>query len=266
MKHARPAGVVWVLTLIVLSAHLAGCATPTAPTHEPHLPAAVVLETTAVLFGAKRLAATVLIEIALPAETDDSHPPPVIFTLDGKATFALVAATARHLAARGEIPHSIVVGVHTESLSSPPRAVVEFIANDLVRYLDSEYRIDSTRLILVGHGPQASTVLAALFDTPTLFHGYLVASPELVTDELFVAEADYAATHDDLPARVFFGVEGLEIDPPPGAAAAAVTAMTNHIRRRGYPQLRNETVIFAGETQASVLPAAISRGLRFINR
>lgn len=266
MKHARSTTTVGVVALMVLSAHLTGCVSPSAPVAEPRMPEAVVLETTAVVFRAKRLAATVLIEIALPDTTDAGHASPVIFTLDGNVTFALVAATTRHLAARGEIPPAIVVGVDMQSLSSPPDAVVAFIANDLVPYLNAEYAIDPARLTLLGFGPQAGTVLAALFDRPTAFHGYLVASPQSITDELFIAESDYAANHDDLPARVFFGVEGLEIDPPPGAAAAAVTAMTNRIRRRAYPNLHNETVIFAGETQASVLPAAISRGLRFLYR
>ncbi|NJN51309.1 MAG: hypothetical protein HC809_05535 [Gammaproteobacteria bacterium] len=256
--------------LFVSACLLFGCTAMQPMGVEPRLPDTAIIDTEALLFHASQLDSTLLIAIALPPispRTAGSAQLPVIYTLGDQTTFAVVAATAHHLAAHGQIPPAIVVGIHTADLVATDPDIVQFIATDLRRYLEAEYPIDSRHGVLTGYGASASTVLTALFDLPALFSGYLVASPTLASPADHVAaEAHYAASHDDLPVKVFFGVEGLEVDPPPGAAAAVVTAMTNNIRRRGYPNLHNETVIFAGETQASVLPAAISRGLRFIFR
>jgi enterochelin esterase-like enzyme len=218
------------------------------------------------LFHSAALAANLVIEIA-PPQTRPATAPIIIYTLGGAATFALVAATARYLAAHDEVPPTIVVGIHTDTLPGlTTDALTRFITGELNRFVMSEYGADAERNILVGYGKDGTTVLAAMFDLPSRFAGYLIAAPAVADNGPFDAEAAYAKTHTDLPARVFFAVGGLETDQASGSAVAAVTAMTNHIRRRGYPGLRNETVIFAGEDQVSVLPAALSRGLRFLLR
>lgn len=245
---------------------LAGCAgNATVPDDAPPTVSAVV-ETQAHYFHAARIGTTVLIEISLPS-TGIAAAEGMLVTLDGATAFPVVAATAAHLARLGEMPPVLVVGVHTHTLASvSAQQLADFIATDLNRFLRAEYGVDTSTAALVGYGEAGAEVLQALFDLPSRFARYLIVSPGLIDDTVEKSEATYAANHDDLPARVFIGIGGLEADQPASIAAAAAIALTKEIRRRGYPNLHNETVIFEGENHASVLPAAVSRGLRFLFR
>ncbi len=252
------------VVLVVLG--MAGCAGNTiAPSTAPPVASAVV-ETEAHYFHAARFEATVLIEVSVPA-AGIAAAEGVIIALDGAATFPIVAATAAHLTRLGEMPSVVVIGLHTQTLASVSAPeLADFVATDVNRFLRSEYGVDTSTGVLVGYGRAGADVLAALFDLPSRFARYLVVSPVLLDDSVAQLEAAYANNHTDLPARVFIGIGGLETDPHAGVARTAAVALTKEIRHLGFPNLHNETVIFEGENHASVLPAAVSRGLRYLFR
>jgi hypothetical protein len=85
----------------------------------------------------------------------------------------------------------------------------------------------------------------------------------------FQFEGEYAEDHDSLEARVFFSVGGLE--EPEGDPETAQYAMISNVREfsqvlraRQYEGFSQQFHVFEDETHLSVIPATISRGLRFV--
>lgn len=78
-------------------------------------------------------------------------------------------------------------------------------------------------------------------------------------------EADYAATHDDLAAKVFLGAGEAELADPYVAAADVVGSMTRMsqlLRLRNYPSLELTSRLYPGQTHGSALSYSLSEGLR----
>jgi predicted alpha/beta superfamily hydrolase len=84
---------------------------------------------------------------------------------------------------------------------------LRFIREDLMPFISSEYRVDPKDRCFLGYS------LAGLFGSYTLFHHpdtflrYIISSAWMDPDDLQVSgfETEYAATHSDVPARVFLG-------------------------------------------------------------
>ncbi len=84
-------------------------------------------------------------------------------------------------------------------------------------------------------------------------------------------EQNYAANHDDLPAKIFMSVgEREESDEPFPLVEPSHQYVTNMkllaktLKERNYPNLHLTSHVFEGETHLSVVPAAYSRGLRTV--
>ena len=120
---------------------------------------------------------------------------------------------------------------------------------------------------LTGFSAGGHFVGYALFSRPEAFGRYLAGSPPLsgCEDLLFTLEAEYAAAHDDLAAKVFFGAGEAELADPYLAAADVVgsmTRMTQLLRLRGYPSLELTSRLYPGQTHGSAASYAFSDGLR----
>lgn len=121
-------------------------------------------------------------------------------------------------------------------------------------------------LLLFGNAGWAAD---ALLTRPDVFRDYLIVSPSLWYDEkmIFDIEKTVIETHKALPVRVFFAVGGEENQPPPRGSM-----MVDDLRRffrtltaAHLPGFEGSLVVFNGETHESVLPAALSRGLRVLS-
>ncbi|MBI3450237.1 MAG: SgcJ/EcaC family oxidoreductase [Acidobacteria bacterium] len=157
-----------------------------------------------VLGQVEKLHSTVLNEdrkyrIALPANyaaaIDRRYP--VLYLLDGAEDFVHTASSAAFLAAHGEIPEMIVVGVdstvrirdftQTDWSShwiggGGAANFKRFLSAELMPAIEGAYRTDGFR-ILSGHSAGGQFVLYGLASDPSLFRAYIALSPSLDWDD-----------------------------------------------------------------------------------
>lgn len=122
---------------------------------------------------------------------------PVLYLLDAQSNFLHTAVSVKFLAAHGEIPEMIVVGVDSTvrvrdfTQTDWPEAWVggggaenfkRFLSNELMPRIDASYRTDGFR-VLSGHSASGQFALYCLGAEPSLFQGYIALSPSLDWDQ-----------------------------------------------------------------------------------
>lgn len=224
------------------------------------------------------------IDIGLPPGYATSNRKfPVLFVLDGNLEFPLAKSVCELLWLGGEIAEAILVGigypVHdpgemlplrtrdlTPTVTGPGTGGAEnflrFIQRELIPFVDANYRTDANRRALFGDSRGGLFALYALFTAPDTFQRYLIASPSMWWDDqvVFKFERRFADKHLDLPAHIFMSAGSLEND----RMLENVIKMSLLLRERHYPNLTLDVTVLEGETHYSVIPAAVSRGLRSI--
>jgi hypothetical protein len=221
--------------------------------------------------------------IRKPADYDKNKDKqyPVLYLLDGQWHFKLVDAVIGGLVYDKWMPDIVVVAI-TYSGDKPDyealRAMdytpspgpqkgsgdgpkfLRFLKTEVIPFTEKNYRADPTRRILGGHSLGGLFTLYAMFTEPTLFWGYLAGSPAIPWDNDFVVkqENQFAATHKDLPVRLFLAAGGAEPLVTPGINFVRTFATRNYIG------LHWDGRVIEGERHAGVLPEFYNRGLRFI--
>ena len=224
------------------------------------------------------------IYVLLPAQyaQNTAEKYPVLYVLDGQWDFKLLDSIDGGLLYDGFVPDMIIVGI-TYSGASPDynglRAMdytpvaddtipgsgdapkfLSFLKGELIPLIESNYRVDPSRRVLMGASFGGTFTLYSLFAEPKLFSGYVAASPAVVYGDRFAfkQEAEYAAGHKDLPVQLFLSVGELE------ALAQPVQEFMQIVSSRGYSGLEMETRTIPGERHSGNKPEAFNRGLRFI--
>jgi predicted alpha/beta superfamily hydrolase len=207
---------------------------------------------------------------------------PVLYVLDGQWDFKLLDSIYGGLLYDGFVPEMIIVGItysgedadysalramdytplHDPFVSDSGDApkFFAFLKEQLIPFVESEYRTDSSQRVLMGSSYGGTFTLYALFSEPGLFCGYVAASPAVPYGDRFAfeQEAEYASSHKDLPVRLFLSVGGIEELRYP------VEEFMHILSERNYTGLKMETRIIEGERHAGNKPEAYNRGLRFI--
>jgi uncharacterized protein len=176
---------------------------------------------------------------------------PVVYVLDGNWYFGMVTDIVRPMAWCGSTTDAIIVGIGYAEDSDPIEAFREsftrrnadltpvrsedeervmeqqhkrptptgdagnflrFIKDELIPRVESDYRADSSRRILVGHSYGGLFAAFAMFEAPDLFDTLIVGSPTLSYGNrcTFEREEAFAKEHKQLPANVYLYVGGLE--------------------------------------------------------
>jgi uncharacterized protein len=207
---------------------------------------------------------------------------PVLYVLDGQWDFKLLDSIYSGLHYDGFVPEMIIVGI-TYSGKAPDYETLRamdytpvadsylpgsgdapkffaFLKEQLLPFIESNYRADPSRRVLMGSSFGGTFTLYAMFSEPTLFRGYVTASPAVPYGHRFAfqQEADYASHHKDLPVRLFLSVGAIE------ELAGPVQEFMQILSERGYTGLEMETRTIEGERHAGNKPEAYNRGLRFI--
>ncbi len=207
---------------------------------------------------------------------------PVLYVLDGQWDFKLLDSIYGGLYYDQFVPEMIIVGItySGENLDyealramdyTPVSAIYHpgsgdapkfhaFLKEELIPFIESNYRTDSSRRMLMGSSYGGLFTLYALFTEPELFTGYVSASPAVPYGSQFVfnQESEYFSKRQDLPVSLFISVGDLE------QLAQPVEAFMKVMEERGYIGLNMQTMIIEGEGHASNKPEAYNRGLRFI--
>jgi len=148
---------------------------------------------------------------------------------------------------------------------------LRFLREELVPLIEEEYRTVPDDRALYGHSYGGLFALHALLQGERAFQRFIIGSPSLWWDDRvsFEHEAAYAAVNDSLPARVFLSVGSLEPDEIPddvpwGGMVTDYHRLVAVLEQRHYAGLELMTRLFEDEYHTSVVPATISRGIRYI--
>jgi predicted alpha/beta superfamily hydrolase len=250
---------------------------------------------------------TFRLHISLPITYANSERAyPVVYLTDGNGLFPLVRCIAEALSGGLEIPRLVIVGIGYDTddarewgrmrerdlLPTDASATdaarrqkftkrgirrgqagpfLRFIRQELKPFIDSNYRTDPEDNTYMGNSYGGLFGLYVLFHHPDTFNRYIIGSPAIHHDNrvALAYEGNYAAHHDDLPARVYLAVGAREelddhlIDPS-FQFVTNVKVLAERLESRRYPSLRLTTQVLEGETHFSVIPATFSRGLRVV--
>jgi hypothetical protein len=237
--------------------------------------------------------------VSLPPgyEADEDARYPVVYLLDSDYSFAIAKNVTEHLSDRNHLVETILVGVayggplryrlnrtRDYTPSHVPRlpadfgyqqeyqkasgggpAFRRFLAEELVPFVDREYRTVPGDRTLVGHSYGGLFGAWVLVTSPELFTRYLLVSPSLWYDDHLLdrLEPRHASGHRRLRARVYLAVGSREHNSR-RSMVADLEAFAARLRGRGYEGLELETEVFEEDTHNSVFPMALTRGVRFL--
>jgi len=227
------------------------------------------------------------IYLALPDSYDQNKEAsyPVLYCLDANAGFGLMTQTYRYLRFGNEVPKMVIVGIgypttlgseilahrnqdmtptpdpgNTSGTGGAPE-FLQFIQTQLIPYIESEYRVIDDRTF-VGHSHGGLFAVYTLFSAPGAFQRFIIGSPSLWYDNKvsFQIEEEYASSHTNLEATVFFSV-GTE-EESEANLVTLLKEMAEKLKQREYPGLKLTLTLFPDQTHLSSVPPTYSYGLR----
>lgn len=220
---------------------------------------------------------------------------PVLYVLDATNQFAMVVQTYRLLRAFNEVPPLLLVGIaHIDDFirdrardfmptklsqeevrgrygaemagyvptSGGAAAFLTFLRDEAIPFIEAEYRVDSSSRGLFGHSAGGLFALYALFNGPSLFDRYLVASSAVWWDDFAVLrdEVRYASEHEELPVRILATVGSDEGD----LIVGGWERLRDRMQTRAYRGLHFSALMMEGESHVSIPPRTYSRALRVL--
>jgi len=246
---------------------------------------------------------------------DDAAPAPVLYLTDANGSFGSAIDIIRNMQLALHLPPILVVGigyrlgalhetiaVRTRDLTPsvdegfgalfPEQnvmggapALLAFIQRELKPWVEASYRVDPNDATYFGHSLGGLFGTYVLLTAPETFQRYGLGSPSLWWDKgvIFDYESRYAECHDDLPAKVFFGIgahethEGRQREAArhPPAVRQKATAwyidmveemgrLVKQLKDRSYPSLTIASAVFPDEFHVTVPHLNLSRALRFL--
>ncbi|VWC73245.1 esterase [Burkholderia lata] len=240
--------------------------------------------------------------VALPPSygSQPQHRYPVLYVTDADYAFPLVKQIARRLNGEGPVVEEfILVGLsyargesgvqsrrrdYTPTAAGSPDAPADavhgqagayqaYLRNQVLPFIAKHYRTDESRRLFLGHSYGGLLGMRILLTEPDLFSGYLLGSPSLWYDHHTMSrvEAAYAASHRDLPARVFMYVgeyEEVRKGDPRFARTYNMVSDTRNmekaLRSRQFQSLRLRVDVLADENHLTVAPRGFTHGLEYL--
>lgn len=154
---------------------------------------------------------------------------------------------------------------------------IEFIEQDLKPEVERQFPIDGGRQAVLGHSLGGLFVLQALFDHPHLFQNYIAGSPSIHWNKSYMAEAeqrfvsrmgqgDRQGDSSRTPKKLSLLITAGQLEQShPSRMVENANGLADRLGKLAEQgsELRVEYCEFAGESHISVLPALISRAVRF---
>lgn len=248
--------------------------------------------------------------ISLPSSYSPDGPPlPVVFVTDADYAFPLVRAIAARVGGHSKaIGPFVLVGLSYALGDTPTysrnrdytptahygRAATSdmpgrmplygegdgyqhFLASDVLPLIARRYKVDWSRSMFVGHSYGSLLGTQILLTSPEMFSRYVLSSPSLWYGQkiMFAREREYAVTHKDMKANVFYAVGGLE--HPSAKGDRSVPACDEHddmvgdvrafeaaLRSHRYPGLRTQLHVYEGFDHLNVYPDMITDALKWL--
>lgn len=220
----------------------------------------IVVETARLLSFAKEIPDLVIVGIGYPNAGQGFQASWAPRTLD-------LTPTADPGWVKDDEKDSRALGVPPAEASGGAAQFLSFIRGELAPAIERTYNVSHEDRAWFGHSFGGLFGTYALFNNEGLFKRFIIGSPSLWWGRraLFSVEELYAASGKPLPARVFFSVGQLEDRMDPRYPMVAdLREFTERLTRRKYKGLELEAHFFDDETHGSVIPATVSKGLRFV--
>ena len=149
-------------------------------------------------------------------------------------------------------PHGDAAGFHN------------FIKDELIPFIESQYRADPAQRILLGHSYGGLFGLFGLFTTPDLFDSLIIGSPTLAFGNRFTFQQEeaFAKDHRQLPVKIYlYGAEFEEgVNDTTLSDTIRMGAILNERKYEGLTLVRH---IFANENHCEVAAPAFQCGLKY---
>jgi len=216
-------------------------------------------------------------------EADMLHP--VIYTTDAKWHMEMVAGSAEYL-----MPDAIVVGISWQtdlgadrpdrsryrdfifpceaSTEERPREAdthLAFIRNDVIPYVEAQYRADPKGRAYFGYSLGAGFGAYVLLAQPDTFQSYILGSPVTMTgseSHLYALEAERVAAGQNLQANVFLSYGELERETIVDLTSTLATKLAG--RTQGTMPLKGPIVI-EGANHGTAFPLTVVRGVTWLS-
>ncbi len=233
--------------------------------------------------------------VALPGSYYSSYKKyPVVYMLDAYSSFGIMVQMARLLSFDKELPEVIIVGISSEGGSQefiynrsrdftptqiPPEKLpadlrssfpasggaekfLRFIKDELIPYVESNYRTKAGDRTLEGHSLGGLFVFYSLFKEPGLFKRYIAISPALLWDDglLLKQEEKFFEDHNSLESIIYTAVGSLESESFKGPWKQLIS----NLKSRGYDGMKLKTEIAEGETHYTIIPYIVTHGLKSV--
>ncbi len=225
---------------------------------------------------------------------------PVVYLIDANWYFGMVTDMVRSMAWCGDTSDAIIVGIGYVQDKDPKEAwrdaaawrssdllsvqdkeyeqeesklhnrkvvtggagkFLQFIKQELIPAVESEFKADPKKRILVGHSDGGVFTAFALFEEPGLFENYIVGSPGLVTTGIFELEEQFSKRHKKLSTKVHLWVGGSE-ESPDNPKVSNIIRFGALLESRKYKGLSLVRQIFADENHCEVIAPGFQAGLK----
>jgi len=130
------------------------------------------------------------IQIYLPPNYEDSNEAyPVLYILDGQRFFLYAVSLSQSFKQFKLTPEFIIVGINNsypqrfQNLGDGKEKFMEFIKSELTPYIENKFRAKKEKL-LFGWEFGGSLVFNTMLSNPSLFNGYIIASPYPIMDKI----------------------------------------------------------------------------------
>jgi predicted alpha/beta superfamily hydrolase len=228
---------------------------------------------------------------------------PVVYVLDGNWYAEMVTGIVRPMCWCGSTTDAIVVGIGYPETDDPKEsfrisftrrdhdltpihdAEVEksmtashkrpapngdaagfhnFIKDELIPFIEKEYRADATRRILVGHSYGGLFALFGLFTTPDLFETLVIGSPTLSYGNRFTFQQEeaFAKENRQLTVKIFLFVGEYE-ESINDQTMTDTLRMAAILQGRNYEGLSLVKHVFLDQNHCEVATPGIQAGLKF---
>jgi len=235
--------------------------------------------------------------VSLPASyaKEPSRRYPVLYVTDANYAFPVIREVSRRLnVEHPQIADFILVGLSyangedgtlsrdrdytptSNGRSDAPAGAVyghgpayqAYLRDRVMPFIAQHYRTDPRRALFLGHSYGALLGAQILFTDPGMFSGYILGSPSFWYDKhhAFGAEERYAASHHDLPARVYMYVGEYETNRfnRVNDLVADNRELESRLKKRKYPNLVLKSEVLNDEDHVSVAPRGFIHGLKYL--
>ena len=149
------------------------------------------------------------------------------------------------------------------------RDYLTFFKEEVIPFIEEEYRADAGRRMLVGHSYGGLFGAYALLEEPGLFQDYVLTSSSLWHDNQILFDLEDAAFNNGarLSGRLYFAIGNTETPEVNGGRNDMVEQQARfaaQLRNRGYKSLIVREEVLEGGTHLTTFPIGFTRALRWM--